>query len=143
MTGVAPSSALEAAVATALREHGDVQVAYLFGSEARGSAGPLSDVDVAVLLAGTPAPRRRLQLLADVQAVVGRRRADLVLLNDAPPAVAYRVVTEGRPVLVRDDVERVRHAAAAMDRWLDLAPLRRELADGQHHRLVEGRFGRR
>ena len=29
-----------------------VVVAYLFGSQARGDAGPLSDVDVAILLEG-------------------------------------------------------------------------------------------
>jgi predicted nucleotidyltransferase len=41
-------------IASALKERleqePDVVVAYLFGSVARGTAGPLSDVDVAVLL---------------------------------------------------------------------------------------------
>ncbi len=50
--------ALEEELRAALRRHPRVLVAYLFGSTARGRAGPLSDVDVAVLLAedGDPFP---------------------------------------------------------------------------------------
>lgn len=33
-----------------LENHGDVKLAYLFGSYAKGKEGPLSDVDIAVLL---------------------------------------------------------------------------------------------
>lgn len=128
---------------TRLRAQPDVVVAYLFGSTARGTAGPTSDVDVAVLLAPEPPPLRRLELLAEVAAVVGSERADLVVLNDAPPAVGYRVVAEGTPLLVRDEAARVRYTARIVDRYLDLAPVRRELASAQRHRLEEGRFGRR
>ena len=37
-------------VAAQLNHYPQVLVAYLFGSQARGQAGPLSDVDVAILL---------------------------------------------------------------------------------------------
>ncbi|RLC56366.1 MAG: hypothetical protein DRI80_16390, partial [Chloroflexota bacterium] len=40
-----------------LARHG-VVLAYLFGSQAEGTAGPLSDVDIAVLL-GPEVPRER------------------------------------------------------------------------------------
>ena len=43
------------------RRRGDVLLAYLYGSYARGTAGPLSDVDVAVLLEGAPDARERFQ----------------------------------------------------------------------------------
>ena len=43
-------SALVQAIARVLGEHSDVTAAYLYGSVARHTATPLSDVDVAVLL---------------------------------------------------------------------------------------------
>ncbi len=87
----------------------DVAVAYLFGSHARGTAGPLSDVDVAVLLAeGSPAVRH-LALVDPVAEVVGSARADVVVLNDAPVALAYRVLRDGVRLVIHDELARVRH----------------------------------
>ena len=43
------SSLLQTRLASALEAHGDVELALLFGSRARGDAGPGSDVDVAVV----------------------------------------------------------------------------------------------
>lgn len=120
----------------------DVLVAYLYGSQARGTAGPLSDVDVAALLREPIAPTRLAELTGVVAEATGTRRADVVLLNDAPPALGYRVIRDGRVLICRDDRARVRHAATVIDRYLDTAPLRRALADGLAHRLAEGRFGR-
>ena len=46
----AASDELVADLAERLKPEADVAVAYLFGSRARGTARPNSDVDVAVLL---------------------------------------------------------------------------------------------
>lgn len=125
-----------------LAEEPDVTVVYLFGSHARGSAGPLSDVDVAVLLRDGHGPDRRLELADAVGTAAGGVRADVTVLNDAPPALAYRVLRDGELLLSRDDRARVRHWVRTVDRYLDMAPLRRELERGTSHRLEEGRFGR-
>jgi predicted nucleotidyltransferase len=116
----------------------DVLVAYLFGSRARGTARAGSDTDVAVLLAEPVDPHRR-QL--ELGAAVGPG-TDVVVLNDAPVALAYRVLRDGVLLLSRDDPARVRHWARTVDRYLDTAPLRRTLDAGLRHRLDEGRFGR-
>ena len=52
----------------------DVRFAYLFGSQARGEAGPLSDVDLAVALGGDPAGHaaRRDDLNARLMQPLGR-----------------------------------------------------------------------
>lgn len=130
------------ALASRLASEPDVVVAYLFGSHARGTAGALSDVDVAVLLVEGWAPQRQLELIDAVADVVGSAHADVVVLNDAPVALAYRVLRDGRPLVVNDDRARVRHWVRTVDRYLDMAPLRRTLEDGLRHRLEEGRFGR-
>jgi predicted nucleotidyltransferase len=145
---VAPSSsaalsdATIEALAARLRAEPDVLVAYLFGSQARGTATGLSDVDIAVLLARGWTFDRDLDLIDAVAAVVGSERADVVVLNNAPVALAYRVISDGRLLVVNDQGARVRHWVETVDRYLDMAPLRRTLDEGLRHRLEEGRFGR-
>ena len=47
---------LESRLRTVLAGRGEVVAAYLFGSVARGTATPTSDVDVAILPAAKPPP---------------------------------------------------------------------------------------
>jgi len=127
----------------ALGRHEDVLVAYLFGSTARGTAGPMSDVDVAVLVKDEyDLAQRRLDLIGDVSSIVGSERADVVLLNEAPVSLAYRVLRDGRLIVCRDEQARVRHFVETVDRYLDMAPFREALSSGVGHRVQEGRFGR-
>jgi uncharacterized protein len=61
-----------------LRDHTEVRAAYLFGSRARGSHRPTSDVDVAVAFAPTTAEQLTAQLAMPVQ-VVDLARVDSYL----------------------------------------------------------------
>lgn len=122
----------------------DVLVAYLFGSHARDSAGPLSDVDVAVLLdERSDHFRRRIEITGAVAEVTGDGNADVIVLNATPVALGYRVLRDGNLILSRDERARVRFFVHTVGRYLDMAPMRRVLSDGTRHRLAEGRFGRR
>jgi predicted nucleotidyltransferase len=134
---------LEERLRRALETREDVLVAYLFGSVARGRAGPLSDVDVAVLLAehGDPFPRF-LEVAEAVGCVVGPERADVVLLNTAPVALAYRVLRDGRLLVCRDERARVEHWVRTVLAYLDMEPFFRTFEEGLRHRILEGRFGR-
>lgn len=129
-------------VARALRNEADVLAAYVFGSVARGTAGPTSDLDVAVLLGGVPTTARRLELIDAVAAAAGTDRVDVVVLDDAPPALAYRVLRDGQLLFSRDEPARIAHWVRTVDRYLDMEPMRRALSAGVSHRLEEGRFGR-
>jgi len=134
-------------IATRIREvverRPEVVVAYLFGSVARGTAGPLSDVDVAVLLRGEVDPFEvRLALLAELAEALASDDVDLVVLNQAPISLAYRVLRDGRPLVSKDEGARVRHRVEVVDRYLDMEPFRRVQAEALSHRLQETRFGR-
>jgi uncharacterized protein len=118
-----------------------VLVAYLYGSHARDRAGPLSDVDVALLL-DSDDEQRRLELTAAIAHAVAPMRADVVILNDAPVALSYRVLRDGTVLVSRDDKARVDHWVRTVDRYLDMAPARRLLAAGTRNRLRQARFGR-
>lgn len=123
-----------------------VAAAYLFGSQATGAPGPLSDVDVAVTLAhhsDEAAANLRYELLAAASEALGTDEVDLVLLDHAPPLLCHRVLRDGALLVDRDPRSRVRFETRALLEYLDTAPLREGLAAGRRSRLAEGRFGRR
>lgn len=126
-----------------LERRPEVLVAYLFGSVARGTSGPLSDVDVAVLLTdGVDQFATQLALMGDIASAIRSDDVDVVVLDRAPVALAYRVLRDGKLLLCKDEQARVRHWVMTVDRYIDLEPFRRTLSEGTHHRIVEGRFGR-
>jgi predicted nucleotidyltransferase len=97
---------------------------YLFGSEARGTAGPRSDVDVAVLIGARPASTLAAQPYAledDLSAALGRR-AQVVVLDTAPVDLVHRVLRDGVLVLERDRSARIRFEVAARNAYFDLVP---------------------
>jgi predicted nucleotidyltransferase len=134
---------LERRLRERLEREPDVLVAYLYGSQARGRAGPLSDVDVAILLREDgDLFQRRLDLIGAVSEVTGSDAADVVLLNEIPVALGYRVLRDGKVLVSRDERARIGYFVRTVDRYLDMAPMRRALDEGMRHRLAEGRFGR-
>lgn len=82
--------------------------AYLFGSHAEGRAHRESDVDLGVLLSrrAYPTDRHRFEARVRLSASLARElrvdRVDVVVLNDAPPLLARRIVTEGRRLVCAD-----------------------------------------
>lgn len=111
-----------------LRENG-VQVAYLFGSQADGTAGPISDIDIGVLLADSLSSReffsRRLRLISDLIALFHADHVDVIILNQAPPAIRFNVIKLGRIIHNEDEARRVRFEAKTMNEFFDTEPLRR------------------
>ena len=82
------------AVANAAESLAEVQAAFLFGSQASGRARTDSDIDVAVLIdvASTrvDARTRLRRVIEALAARVAADRLDVVILNDAPPALAFK-----------------------------------------------------
>lgn len=123
-----------------------VVAAMLIGSQARGTAGPLSDIDIAVWHDAGLGPRQRLdlqlRLVREASRAVGTNEVDVVMLNQAPPLLRHRAIRDAVRLVERDRDERVRMEARAILDYLDTKPLREELARGLRHRIEEGRFGR-
>lgn len=100
-----------------------VVAAYLFGSEARGTGGPRSDVDVAVLLGSLPLTLRAQPFeLADELAGLLGRPVDVVVLDAASPDLIHRILRDGVLVLDRDPAARIRFEVAARNAYVDLKP---------------------
>lgn len=127
------------------RDH--VVAGMLFGSQAAGAAGPLSDVDIAVWL-DPELPREKLSSLRSELALaaieaLGTDEVDVVVLNEAPPLLRHRAMKGATRLFDRDPRARVRLETAALLDYFDTAPLRATLAAGRRRRIEEGRFGRR
>lgn len=141
-----PNEAALERLARALDRDG-VLAASLIGSQARDTAGPLADVDIAVWhdpgLDSAARLQLRLALMAAASQALGTDEIDVVLLNKATPLMRHRAIRDGRRLIERDRRARVRLETRALIDYLDTIPLREELARGQRHRIQEGRFGRR
>ena len=124
-----------------------VVIAYLFGSQARGEAGPLSDVDVAVLLEdGLSAEEMlalRLRLMEAIGRALGVERVDVVALNDAPYLLQHRVIRDGRVLLARDELARVRYEFRVLRDYLDFRYFEDKYFQAMEDRILKEGLGAR
>ena len=67
---------------------------------------------------------------------------DAVVLNEAPPLLAFEVLDRGRILYDPDDRRRVEFQVKTLREYRDTAPLRRMLAEALARRLREGTFGK-
>ena len=82
-----------------LSEGPPLRLALLFGSTARGTERAGSDVDVAILPVDPGLSLSDELALQARIAVVAKREADLVRLDQCSPTLRYRVAREGLPIL--------------------------------------------
>jgi hypothetical protein len=103
-----------------------IAAAWLFGSVARGTARPDSDVDVGVLYREAP-PRT----LAGVGRVFGLEEdlaeatglpIQVVNLNQAPVDLIVRVFRDGKLLVDRDPLRRIEFEVSSRNEYWDLEP---------------------
>ena len=124
----------------------DILFALLFGSQARGTAGPLSDVDIAVMLPDVMSSmcrfRRRLGLMVDLSRVLRTDEVDVAILNDVPLALRYRVFRDGILLSCGDRRAFVRSKSRTVVEYLDILPLMERNTRTFFRRAAKGIFPR-
>jgi len=129
-----------------LKSRSEVLFAYIFGSLARGTTGPLSDVDIAIYVDETLIPGDlpfgyKSELLTEIMSCLKRNDVDLVILNQAPTLLRFQVLRSGKLIYCRSPRARVRFTEEVFRDYQDLRPL----LDVQRYylkkRLQEGKFG--
>jgi predicted nucleotidyltransferase len=127
------------ALRAALEAEPLVAYALLFGSRARGAAHTLSDVDLAIgTRPGSGLTLEALGLLTAALESAARTRVDLVLLDEAPPGLAYRAFRDGKTIFVRDRGVLVARRVRAILEYLDFQPIETLCAEG----VLKARHGR-
>ena len=127
-----------------LFQENGVKVAYLFGSQADDTAGPLSDIDIGVLFADSLSQqelfRRRLRLISDLIGLFHSNRIEVVMLNQAPPALRFNVIKQGKVLHNEDEALRVRCEVGILSEFLDTQPLRRLYRERLFEAVESGGF---
>lgn len=113
----------------------EVRLAVLFGSTARGKAGPRSDVDFGILLEPY-SPALRCKVEAELGRAVGKA-VDVVLLDDAPPLLRFEITRDGVLLFEREEGLWTDFRVKAMMDWWDWAPTFRMMSDSAIQKLKE------
>ena len=129
-----------AALRRVLEAESDVAYALLFGSCGRGTAHAASDADIAIeLRAGAARDVRTLGSLAARLESAIARRIDLVLLDEAPAPLAYRIFRDGHLLVERDHGVLVARKARALLDYLDWKPVEERCTEGILRAAARGR----
>ena len=106
-----------------LSRNKNVAALYVFGSASTGNLKPLSDLDFAVLLTTSLPKKQRfdvlLSLLGNLNQAFKTDEIDLVLLNDVPARIAYRIIKEGRLLLCPYEKELIDFSEDTVRQYLD------------------------
>jgi predicted nucleotidyltransferase len=106
-----------------------VQLAYLFGSHARGTADAESDIDVAVLADPSLSKEQRHALKLRLGRALGellpldRGEIDVVILQDVPTLLQYNAIRGGKPVFAAHPSVRTAYELNVLNRYDDEQPL--------------------
>ena len=129
-------------VRRALEEERDIETAYLFGSQARGTARSGSDVDVAVIFTSTLGPverlERRLDLIHKLEDCLSKP-VDVVDMESAPCVLAHQVLKHGALLLDRNPRRRVAIEVRRRQEYLDGLRYRQAYLKALLARLMDGR----
>jgi predicted nucleotidyltransferase len=109
---------------TANAEREGIAAAYLFGSVARGTARPGSDVDVGILYSEEPPMTLDglgLGLQGELEDLL-KLPVQVVVLNRAPVDLVIRVLRDGKLLVDRDRSKRVRFEVKSRFEFWDLEP---------------------
>jgi predicted nucleotidyltransferase len=125
-----------------------VLLAYLFGSHARGTAGPLSDIDIAFLFNGQVAEGDRfeagLQLSRALRNLLQNDKIDLVdLASTDDPLLRYRAVLDGKLLYAEAEKPRFVLEDSVMKEYEDTRYLRAVQAKYLYRHIREGQFGKK
>jgi predicted nucleotidyltransferase len=110
-----------------------IEAAYVYGSVARGTVTPFSDVDIALVLVAPLSSYDRLKLELALQGVIdgalGLLPVDVRVINEAPLTVRGRIIRDGILLYERDRACRVTFEVETRKRYFDFAPTACRLRD--------------
>ncbi len=106
------------------------RLCVLFGSRAGSTRLVAGDTDIALLFAALPEPRRRLEIIGEIQGICGRSRADVVFLDvRTDPVLRFEIFRGGKPLHQAVPGFFVDEKVKALMLYEDALPFRRRLRE--------------
>lgn len=102
----------------------EVKAIYLFGSYARQTPLPISDIDLCVITQESISDERKAGILSH-----SSERIDVSLFRDLPIAIRYAVLKEGRPLFVRDSEFLITSQIKTLHEYLDFKAVIKRFAE--------------
>lgn len=117
-----------------------VACAYLFGSVAKGIAGALSDLDIAVLLENhSDIESERTKIESTICNALRRSDIDLIILNEAPFALAYRILRDGMVLTAPNLQAKENFEVRTIMNYLDFQPLLSSVLETSRQEILKGK----
>ena len=119
---------------------------YIFGSQATGKAGKLSDYDFAVLLDDKILAEKygdyKIKIISELLRLIKTDHIDLVILNDekTPLLLKYNAIKEGKIFFEKNKNKRVNLEVNILRRWLDWQYFEKMWGDIYVKCVAEGKF---
>ncbi len=126
-----------------LKDYPYIASAYLFGSAATGKVGPLSDIDIAVLLK-KEAPQGRfliheLDYIAYKIEKIFKRPVDVIPMNRGGLIFQHNILKTGILIYDSDPAFRIKYVSSLISAYCDFEPLLRFMSrfypEGYRRRL--------
>ncbi|MEN6320250.1 MAG: nucleotidyltransferase domain-containing protein [Syntrophaceae bacterium] len=109
------------------RKQDDIVALYLFGSRASGTHGPLSDIDIAVLLENglgrDEYNTKELSYLGEANTLLHTDEISFVVLNKAPLTIQYGVIIDAKVLYSKDEEARLFFEETVIDKYMDFKPV--------------------
>ncbi len=103
-----------------------LSLAYLFGSQVNGPIGPLSDIDLGILLdPNSDQISIHASLVHEIGKTLRIPKVDIILLGVTAVELAYAVISQGICIYQRDIATRVEYEAQVLGRYGDYLPVLR------------------
>lgn len=102
----------------------EIEVGYIFGSRAKGKDNKLSDIDIGILVDEKKVPKDvpygyKAKVITDLISILKTEKVDLVILNESPLFLCFRVIHDGEILYSKDEKKRIEFEVKIISRYLD------------------------
>ena len=122
-----------------------VRLAYIYGSFVTGRVRRGRDIDVAVVAEPDKTiDEAALAVAVQKQLGIDQPEVDLRLIDlNSAPVFLRNILKDGRPILVKNETERIDFEVRAMKNYYDSAYLRDFMTQNMYQQIKEDNYGRR
>ena len=115
----------------------NILLVYLFGSQARLQANPLSDIDLAVLAKKPFSLDDEATLISNIASILETDKLDLVVLDNASFLLKFKIIAEGKILYCKEERVRIAFEEVVMSEYLLLKPIIEEYDKRFFERIKE------